>query len=164
MILEDFKQEILNRYYYALKYIGIDFDREDVQEALEMCYYDFESALQCCIQYSLWTQDKKETFAYPNAFLIQALNEQWKPYRWQDEWLDLPQFRSPGKRWWDAAIKQWGRELCVQIIADFSDSHITFANGKQLPLNLIYAWGWQRTLAYGLEQLPDSHQLKGRNL
>ncbi len=164
MILEDFQREILNRYYYPLKYIGIEFGREDVQEALEMCYYGFESALQSCLSYWIWKQEQREIFEHPNAFLIKALNEQWEPYQWQYEWLDLPQFKSPGKRWWEAAIKQWGRDVCVQIIADFSDSHITFANGKKLPLNLIYEWGWQRTLAYSLEQLPDNHQLKSNHL
>ncbi|WP_298921547.1 hypothetical protein [uncultured Nostoc sp.] len=41
------------------------------------------------IDYVLWLQ-KNELQFFPNAILISAVREQWKPKVWRDEYLELP--------------------------------------------------------------------------
>ncbi|GBF79609.1 hypothetical protein [Aphanothece sacrum] len=159
-MLEDFQQELLEPYHHALSYIGVDFEREDVQEALEFCYNGFEAALQSVIEYWLWLKQRNQTIEYPIACLINALNQQWKPSNWEEEWLNLPEFKRPSQRWWEAAYKQWGKDTTNQLIADVSDSHITFMNYQRITLKIAYVWGWQRTYHYAIEQLPKNHLLR----
>ncbi|MEC4814984.1 MAG: hypothetical protein SAK29_17140, partial [Scytonema sp. PMC 1069.18] len=50
----EIKDEIFDKYKYALAYIGVDFNREDVQEALLNSVEGFEDALRATIAYWYW--------------------------------------------------------------------------------------------------------------
>ncbi|MCU0518448.1 MAG: hypothetical protein MUC60_16590 [Oscillatoria sp. Prado101] len=54
MNLEEDPIEILRSSKYALIYIGVDWGREDVKEALENCIDGMEDALQATIGYWKW--------------------------------------------------------------------------------------------------------------
>jgi hypothetical protein len=159
-MLEDYQQEIIHLYDYALQYIGVDFEREDVQLALENCHDGLEEALQRCVEYWLYLKERNKDLKYPSACLITALNEKWKPISWKSQWLEREEFKSPELRWWEAALKRWGKDWCVQLIADVTDGYIIFQNERTISLNQAHHWGWQRTLAYAIEQLPENHLLK----
>ncbi|MEJ6485275.1 hypothetical protein N0Y54_28865 [Nostoc punctiforme UO1] len=55
---------------------------------------------------------KNDLQIFPNAILISALQEQWKPKAWRDEYLELLMLESPGQRWWNAGVSKWGM-ICV---------------------------------------------------
>jgi hypothetical protein len=153
--IDELVKEIFNQYKYALAYIGIDFEREDVQDALSSCLVGMEEAFQATIDYWFWKRKIQEEFEYPNAFLIKALNEQWKPKNWQDAYLDHPAFKSPCQLWWEEAAEAWGADLRNQLVADVRETEngseeIVFMSGRTLGLRRAKAWGWQKVLDYAL--------------
>jgi hypothetical protein len=77
-MLDEIEQEIYRKYRHALKSIGVDLSREDIQETLINCNFGMEAAFQAVITYWKYKQQRQETF-YPSAALIQALNEHWQP-------------------------------------------------------------------------------------
>lgn len=143
--------EVFKKYEPALIAIGIDFSLEKVQDALEAGTFGLEDALKSTIEYVLWLQ-KKERQVFQNAILIQALDEQWKPRAWQDDYLDLPNLVSSGQRWWNSAAKMWGYDKRNQLVADvFYDNgkeYIQFTNGKKMLVETAWLWGWERVLQY----------------
>ena len=148
--LDESERDVFQMYKQALLHIGVDFTREDVGEAIIHCAFNMENAFRATIVY--WLTGKMQ---YPNAFLITALNEGWKPYRWHDEWLSRPEFKNSCLRWWDAA--EAGLEgQRNQLIADVRDEHgvetVFFTNGKTMTLSTAQRIGWKRVLAYGREQ------------
>ncbi len=46
--------------------------------SLKCCTYGLEDAKRCTIYYVLWLQ-KNDLQFFPNAILISAVREQWKP-------------------------------------------------------------------------------------
>ena len=72
----EIKQEIFDKYKYALLAIGVDFNNESLQIALINCNYGFEEALQATIAYWYWLQERGEQF-HPNATLSVALRNNW---------------------------------------------------------------------------------------
>ncbi|HEY9807736.1 MAG TPA: hypothetical protein V6D13_00210 [Halomicronema sp.] len=150
MNLEDYQWEIFKVYKNALRYIGVDFSREDVQEALEYCYEGMEDAFQATISY--W-KHKKENIEYPTAFLIQALQEKWKAYEWDPKWLLDERFKSACQKWWDEAEFYWGCEWRNSLVADVVENsqgsdYILFMNGRTLRLSTAESWGWKKVLDY----------------
>jgi hypothetical protein len=149
--IDEVTQEIFEKYKYALAYIGVDFEREDVQNAVIDCSYGMEEAFQTTISYWIWKQNNNQEFEFPSAFLIAALSNQWKPYDWKDEYLNNPNFKSPSQLWWEEAAVVWGAELRNTLVADVSEDKqgsikILFLSGKTLSLRTAKAWGWERVL------------------
>ena len=153
--IDEITREIFEKYKYALTYIGVDFEREDVQDAVASCAYGMEAAFQSTICYWLWKKNNHQQFDYPSAFLIKALAQQWKPINWSDQYLDNPNFKGSCQRWWEEAAVRWGRELRSELIADVAETiggeeYILLRSGKTLSLNTAKVWGWQRVLKYAL--------------
>ena len=73
--IDEATKGIFNQYKHSLAYIGVDFDREDVREAVISCAQRMEGVFQCTIEYWLWTKQNNQKLEYPNAFLIKALTE-----------------------------------------------------------------------------------------
>ncbi|WP_306298995.1 hypothetical protein [Nostoc sp. T09] len=132
--------EIFKKYERALVSIGVNFSSDEVQSALEAGIYGLEDALRSTIDYVLWLhQNEKQIF--PNAILIRALLEQWKPKAWRDDYLELPMLESPVQRWWNAAASMWEYDTRNQLVADvfYVDGRelIKFTNGKGIAVELL---------------------------
>ncbi|MEC4886794.1 MAG: hypothetical protein SAL70_36615 [Scytonema sp. PMC 1070.18] len=145
----EIKDEIFDKYKYALAYIGVDFNREDVQEALLNSVEGFEDALRATIAYWYWLEAKSETLDNPSLCLIKALCNHWDSRHWQDWYLDNPNFRNPGEIFWEQAGKALGFDLRNQIIADINSDNngiesVMFRNGKALSLAAAKRLGWER--------------------
>ncbi|BAY81395.1 hypothetical protein NIES267_08710 [Calothrix parasitica NIES-267] len=143
--------ELFKQYERALVAVGVNFSRSDVWDALENSSYGLEDALKAAISYILWLHGQKQEIR-PSMILIKALNEQWKPRKWQDEYLDLPMLKSPGQRWWEGAAKMWGYDKRNQFVADIvyesGKEYIVFINGKEMLIETAWRWGWERVLDY----------------
>lgn len=148
---DSIEYEIFKQYERALIAIGVNFALEEVQYALENCSFNLENAFRRTIEYVLWLQENQREI-FPNAILIRALQEQWQPIAWRDEYLELPMLQSPGQRWWNASAKMWGNELRNRLVADvFYDNgqeFIKFTNGKELVVETAWRWEWERVLKY----------------
>ncbi|MEH2414360.1 hypothetical protein [Nostoc sp.] len=129
---ESVEYEVFKKYEGALITIGVNFADAEVQDALEDCSYDLENALRSAIEYTLWlSEHEKEIF--PNALLIRALQDNWKPKAWRDEYLEREMFSSPGQRWWNASEKMWGRDVRNQLVVDvFCEDGREFLNLTRL--------------------------------
>ena len=152
--IDDITIEIFDKYKYALAYIGVDFNRDDVREVISSSYYGIEEAFQATIRYWMWKKGKGEEFEHPSAFLIKALSLNWKPIGWSDNYLENPEFKSPCQLWWEEAASQWGREVRDRLVADISENksgeeYIYFFNGKTLSLRAALNMGFPRVLEYG---------------
>jgi hypothetical protein len=151
--IDEAEKDIFNRYKYALAYIGVDFDREDVQDTIVAHLFNLETAFQTTIAYWVWKKKNHEEFEYPNAFFIDALRGQWKPINWKDEYMDNPDLKSPCQRWWEKSASVWGTDVRNQLVADVCETdsgyeYILFRSEKTLPLRMAKVWGWQRVLEY----------------
>ena len=154
--LEEIEKEIYLKYKPALRYIGVDFSREDVQEAILSCYSGMETAFQAVIAYWKYKQQQQEKI-YPSAALIEALREHWKPFDWQDEYLDDPRFKSPCLIWWEEAGEIWGTDIRNQLIADVNETnsgeeYILLKTGEKIPLRIAKIRGWDWVLNYTRSQ------------
>ncbi len=149
---DSIEYEIFKKYEYALSAIGVDFHREDVQDTLLGCSFALEDAFRAVIAYWVWLQQQELLMEYPSAVLINALDKQWKPKNWCDEWLNLPQLQSPGQKWYEAAAKVWGYDTRNQLVAniarDRGKEYIVFLNGKEILVETAWRWGWERVLEY----------------
>jgi hypothetical protein len=148
---DSIEYEIFKKYERALVSISVNFSLEEVQSALEDCSDGLEDALRSTIVYALWLH-KQEREIFPNAILIRALQEQWKPKAWRDDYLELPMLESPGQRWWKAAANLWGYDVRNQLVADvfYDDGQelIKFTNGKEITVETAWRWEWERVLKY----------------
>lgn len=150
------RNEIFNKYKYALAHIGIDFFKEDVQEALLNCIEGFEDGIRATIAYWYWLEEHSKPF-YPNPCIIQAMSEGWDSRYWQDCYLDNPNFKNPCKIFWEQAEKMWGYDMRNQIIADVNSDdkgyeYVMFKNGTTLSLVAARRLGWERLKEYALLQ------------
>jgi hypothetical protein len=146
-MLDEIELEIYRKYRNALRAIGVDLSREDIQETLINCNFGMESAFQAVITYWKYKQKLKEAF-YPNAALIEALNEHWQPFDWRDEYLEDPSFKSPCLLWWEEAGKRWGEDKRNQLIADVNetdrgDQYILLRSGEKISLAIAKSKGWE---------------------
>jgi hypothetical protein len=158
----EIKDEIFSKYKYALAYIGVDFEREDVQEALLNCIEGFEDAICATIAYWYWLTENSQPF-YANACLIQAIGQRWKSSYWKDEYLNNPNFKSPSFAWWEQAGKVWGQDLRNQIIADVNEDYILLRTGKRITFSVATRWSWERLKEYALtQQLEAEEQYRQR--
>ncbi|NEQ12060.1 MAG: hypothetical protein F6K63_01485 [Moorea sp. SIO1G6] len=149
-------QEIFQQYKYALAYIGVDFDREDVQAAVIGCSQGMEPAFQTTISYWIWKQNNYEKFEYPSAFLIKALNQQWTPKSWSNEYLDNPKFKSPCQLWWEKAAEKLGKDVRNSLIADVAEKesgyqYILLMSGQTISLEIVNNWSWEKFYEYAIE-------------
>lgn len=148
---DSIEYEIFKKYERALVSIGVDFSVQEVQDALEITTFGLEEALQSTINYALWLHEQKREI-FPNAILIRALKEQWKPKVWRDEYLELPMLQSPGQKWWNSAASVWGYDLRNRLVADvFYDNGkelIKFTNEKIILVETAWRWEWERVLNY----------------
>ena len=69
-----------------------------------------EDAFRVTISYWYRKQNNGENLGSPNSFLIKAIKNNWHPYRWNDNWIKNPIFKSEGMKWWDEAEIHWGRD------------------------------------------------------
>ena len=146
--LDEFELEIFRIYKAALLYIGVDFDREDVQDAIVYCAFNLEDACRSTIEY--FHSGKMQ---YPNAFLIKALTQGWKPWHWRDEWLEDPNFKSPCLLWWEEAAFALGVNKRNALIADVTEDergqeYVLLTNGETLSLARAKSLGWERLIEY----------------
>jgi hypothetical protein len=151
--LDEITKEIIKKYKPALTSIGVDFSQEKVQEAIIDCIVELESAFQTIITYWLWKKQNQEKFEHPNAFLIKAIQENWTPFVWEDEYLNNPHFKSTCQLWWEEAGKIWSQDVRNKLVADVTENdlgeaYILFVSGRTMPLRLAKLWGWERVLHY----------------
>lgn len=151
--IDEITQKIFNKYKYALAYIGVDLDREEVQEAIINCFFGMEEAFKTTISYWYWANKNEQKLEYPSAFLIDAIHNNWKPIEWPDEYLNNPNFKSPCLRWWNEAAFRWGKQVRDSLIADVSEDNygherILFRSGEKLSLRIAKVWGWKRVFQY----------------
>lgn len=151
--IEEDEKEIFNKYKHALNYMGVDFEREDIQDAIVTHLFTLEAACQTTIAYWHWKKSQDEELEYPNAFFIDALKNVWKPINWKDEYLSNPLFKSPCTRWWEKCAEVWGTEVRDRLVADVRENergieYILFMNERTLSLKVAHVWGWQRVLEY----------------
>lgn len=161
-MLDEDVREILHKYKAALTYIGVDFSREDVQEALENAYEGIEAVFQRVIEYWYFLQEQNRPF-YANACLLKALQDGWTPHHWTDDYLKNPDFKSPCLVWWEKAAQVWGEQIRNQLVADVSETdggyeYILFNSGKTLPLQIAQVWGWERVLNYAQQSQTIDEQ------
>ena len=154
--LDETAREIYKKYKPALKYIGIDFSQEEVREAIINCYFGLEEAFQAVIVYWQYKTQNQEQF-YPNAALIEALNEHWKPFNWRDKYLEDSRFKSTYLLWWEEAGEIWGQEIRNKLIADVNetdlgDEYILLQNGKKISLQIAKVKGWDWVKNYAQSQ------------
>lgn len=143
--------EVFKQYERTLIAIGVNFSREDVQDALEVSTYGLEDAFRATISYVIWLQqENKEVLA--DAILLNALSNRWKPRYWSDDFLNLEQFKSQGQKWYESAAKVWGYDARNQLVSDvFLDGgkeFIKFANGKEMLVDIAWKRGWEDVRAY----------------
>ncbi len=151
---------ILRQYQAALIFIGIDFSREDVQEALQETFDGFEDALMAVISYWKW---KKEKLEYPSRVLIDALQEGWKPFDWDDRWMQDPRFVPPSQKWWKEAELWMGRDLRNWLIIDVVDNppsysslgYIVFRNKETLSFETAKRLSWEELIEYAKERAEE---------
>ncbi len=151
--LDEVVKVIFRKYKPALSYIGVDFGREDVQQALLEGYDGIEGAFQAVIEYWYLLQRQQRLLEYPSACLITAITEQWQPLNWQEEYLDNPKFKTACELWWEKAAQVWGEQARNQLVADVTErddgyEYILFRCGKTLPLTTAQVWGWERVLEF----------------
>ncbi|AFY56881.1 hypothetical protein Riv7116_4460 [Rivularia sp. PCC 7116] len=143
--------EIFKQYERALAVVGVNFSHSQVWDALEDCSDGLEDALRAAISYILWLQEQKYEY-HASVILVRSLNEKWKPVKWRDEYLDLPNLKSPGQKWWEGAAKIWGYDKRNQLVADIiyesGKEYIVFINGKEMLIETAWRWGWERVLDY----------------
>ncbi|MBR8829254.1 MAG: hypothetical protein DSM107014_15375 [Gomphosphaeria aponina SAG 52.96 = DSM 107014] len=151
--LDEATKDILRKYKPALSYIGVDFFREDVLDAILNCPAGIEAAFQSTITYWRWKKQQHEKFEYPSAFLVSALHNFWQPYDWEDEYLNDSNFKSAGQVWYSKAAEIWGKEVRDYLVADVAETndgeeYILFMSGGKLSLKIAQVWGWERVLDY----------------
>ena len=155
--LDEISQEIYKKYKPALRSIGVDFSQEEVQEAINNCFFGMEEAFQAVIVYWRYKKQNQEPF-YPNAALIESLYEHWKPFDWQDKYLEDSRFKSPCLLWWEEAEKVWGQEIRNKLIADVNetnggDEYILLKNGVKISLQIAKLKGWDWVKNYAQSQI-----------
>ncbi len=148
--------EIFKQYERTLIAIGINFSREDIQDALESCTSGLEDAFRATISYIIWLQEQEKEIL-PDAILLNALSNLWKPRYWHDDYLSLPQFQSQGQKWYDNAAKIWGYDVRNQLVSDvFLDEgkeFIRFTNGKEMLVQIAWKRGWEEVCAFANSSL-----------
>ena len=167
--LNDIEREIYRKYKSALQYIGVDFSREDVQTAMINSYSGMESAFQAIISYWIYKQQHKEQM-YPNAALVEALNNHWQPFNWQDRYLDDSRFKSLCLVCWEEAAEAWGEDVRNDLIADVYEAnngeiYILLKTGEKISLTIVELRGWNWTLNYARskQSLTDKNYSSKRN-
>ena len=121
--LEDFELEIFKKYKPALRAIGVDLGREDVLEALRLCYEGLEEAIQAFIE---WWFRKNKHIDYPTAGFVTAIHEKWKPIQWSDDYLSDSEFIPRYQKWWQRAGQVWGNDFRNSNIADVGEDNHGF--------------------------------------
>lgn len=93
-------------------------------------------------------------FGSPNSFLIKAIKNNWHPYRWNDNWIENPIFKSEGMKWWDEAEVHWRRDNRNYLVVDIQETiigtkaTIFFRSGKSIELRKVSRMSWEELLEY----------------
>lgn len=164
--MDEFVKEIFLKYKQGLSYIGVDFSREEIREAISLCACDLEAKFQAVIEYWYRLKAKGEQLEHPTACLLAALHEEWKPYNWQNSYLDNPKFKSQGQLWWEECAEVWGKDIRDRLVADvkdylWSDACIFFTNESTMSLLQAKKIGWEQTLDYARQPHVNS-QIEGK--
>lgn len=158
--LDEISLEIYRKYRPALRAIGVNTTREDVQEAMANCHTGMEGVFQRVIEYWLYLQQQQQSLDYPSALLIQALQEQWTPRNWQESYLEDSRLQSICTIWWEEAAKKWGTATRDELIADISDRSgeeiIELRSGGKISLKIATLRGWEWILENAREQAKST--------
>ncbi len=159
---DEITREIYKKYKPALKYIGVDLSREDVQEAINNCSNDLETAFQAVIAYWKYKKEQKQQF-YGSAALIEAISNHWQPIDWKDSYLDDKRFKSPCVIWWEAVAKVWGEGVRNNLIADVNETdrgeeYILLKTGEKISLEIAEMRGFNWVLGYAQEKQKLAHE------
>lgn len=145
---EDYEaiKEIILKYKNALVYIGVDFDYERIIDVIISFALSggLEDSFQAVIEY--WYR-KDKNIEYPDACLIAALNEFWKPNRWKDEYLENPEFKSKTQIWFEELLIHLGRDFMNQNVADYGSDeygreYILLSDGTWVNFQFIKRFDW----------------------
>lgn len=161
--LDDIERDIYRKYKSALKYIGVDFGREDVQIAIVNCHSGMESAFQAILSYWIYKRQKSEKI-YPNATLIEAVNNRWQPYDWHDEYLNDSRFKSLCTVCWEEMGEIWGEDLRNELIADVYEAnngevYILLKSAEKISLTIAELRGWNWILNYARKTVHGITQI-----
>ncbi len=145
-ISENYKAEIIQPYLPALIAIGVNFQRDDAIEAIELCNEGLEDACQAFI---MWWEKREKYLQHPTAGFIKALYDGWKlpPNVWQDEILTLPELMPRYQKWLDKAIEFWGNDFVNSGIMDIGIDmngfeFIRLVNDEVFSLDFVYRIGF----------------------
>ncbi|MGD1918191.1 MAG: hypothetical protein ACFCAD_04490 [Pleurocapsa sp.] len=157
--LDDIELAIYRKYKHALQYIGVDFSQEEVQTAIINCYSGMESAFQAIISYWIYKRKNREAI-YPNAALIEALNNHWQPYNWHDQYLSDSRFKSLSLVCWEEIGEVWGENVRNELIADIYEAnngevYILLKTEQKISLTIAELRGWDWVLDYAQEKIKN---------
>ena len=78
---------IIRLYQPCLEAIGVDFERDDIADYLQMCGVDLENKFRAIISWYVYLLANNKRLPDPNQIFIQAFQEQLQPRYWQDKYL-----------------------------------------------------------------------------
>ena len=78
---------IIQTYKPCLQAIGVDFERDEIIDHLQMCGIDLESRLRAIISWYVYLLANNKRLPDPNQIFVRAFREQWQPRYWQDKYL-----------------------------------------------------------------------------
>ncbi|MEL6928897.1 MAG: hypothetical protein AAFO95_09700 [Cyanobacteria bacterium J06600_6] len=110
------EDHIIRIYQPSLEAIGIDFERDEIDDYLKTCSFDLEDRLRAIIAWYIYLLTNNKHLPDPNKIFIQAFQEEWKPRYWQDKYLE--QLTSPGA---DSLITHRVRQK-LSLISFFDNS------------------------------------------
>jgi hypothetical protein len=154
---EDAKQEIYKRYKNKLVSLGVNLYHSEVEEAIESCFYDFETYLRAFILWAAILEEKEGKLpSHPDDALVKAIRQPWKL---PDYNLSFPDnmarcgLISPGQKWWKAAGDALGLEvrdkLIYKVVESYHEDYVWFHNRRTLQLNIAMKWKWNQISEYG---------------
>jgi len=140
-------KEIILKYKKALSYIGVDFEDERVIEVIVSLSLagGLEDSFQAVINYWYFLERKEQKIDYPSECLIAALNEFWKPSRWENKYLQNPLFKPQTLLWWEEMEKHLGRDFMSQSVADYGEDeggfeYVLLTDGTRINFRLVKKW------------------------
>lgn len=147
---------IIQLYKPSLQAIGIDFERDDIDDYLKMCSFDLENRLRAIIAWYVYLLANNKYLPDPNQIFIQAFREQWQPRYWQDKYLQ--QLTTSGS---DSLIHSRVRQK-LSLISFFDNAEYQIKNN---PLSICFyeQHAGENRMIWQLN-LEDFFSLSPRNL
>ena len=150
--LDEDVKNLIQFYAPALTYIGVNLRDPEVEEVICDCTQSLETVFRIVIAYWHILQDRGETLNYPNKLLVKAVKEELPLYRWRDEWMENPAFKSLGRQWEVEAKHQWGSDLFNSLVSDLDEDMfgtkgtIVFRTGPTVDLQQARRMSWEDVL------------------